>query len=82
MHFPDRCLLVPFKSPRGQGGEAILYSSYLSSKVKKLDCDNEIIICVKFSGIDHICIINVYLPTKNSSVNSHIDYAECLDILK
>ena len=73
--------LTGFNLPRGQKGEAILWTSYLSSKVKKLDCGNERIICVELSGNDKICIINVYLPTNNSSVNSHIDYAECLDVL-
>ena len=36
---------------------------------------------LSYPGTEKLCTINVYLPTNNPSVNSHIEYAECLDIL-
>ena len=42
---------------------------------------NERIISFEMFGKDKLCIINVYLATNNSSVNSQLEYAECLDIL-
>ena len=74
--------LSGFRLPRGQGGVSILWPLQWSSKVKKkLNEGNERIICVEISGKEKHCIINVYLPTNNSSVNSHVEYPECLDIL-
>ena len=73
--------LTGFRLPRGQGGVSILWPTYLSSRVKKLEDGNERIIGIELSGTEKLCIINVYLPTNNPSVNSHIEYAECLDIL-
>ena len=52
-----------------------------SSKVKKLSEGNERIIAIELLGTVKLCIINVYLPTNNSSTDSHLEYTECLDIL-
>ena len=73
--------LSGFRLPRGQGGVSILWPTHWSSKVKKLGEGNERMIGIELSGTDKICIINVYLPTNNPSLNSHIDYAKCLDVL-
>ena len=67
--------------PRGHGGVSILWPSSWSNRVKKVDEGNERIIVIEISGEPKLCIINVYLPTNNTSVNSHIEYAECLDVL-
>ena len=73
--------LTGFRLPRGQGGVSILWPTHLPSKVKKLDDGNEGIIGIELLGTNKMCIINVYLPTNNASVNSYIEYGECLDIL-
>ena len=70
-----------FKLPRGRGGVSILWPAQWSSRIKKLTEGNERIICMEMIGTGKSCFINVYLPTNNSAVNSHTDYAECLDIL-
>ena len=73
--------LTGFSLPRGHGGVSILWPSTWSSRVKKVNEGNERIIAIELSGETQLCIINVYLPTNNTSVNSHIEYAECLDII-
>ena len=72
--------LTGFSLPRGHGGVSILWPSSWSSRVKKVDEGNERIIVIELSGEPKLHIINVYLPTNNTSVNSHIEYAECLDV--
>ena len=52
-----------------------------SSRMKKLSDGNERIIAIEIQGQVKICLINVYMPTNNSSVYSHLEYTECLDIL-
>ena len=73
--------LSGFRLPRGQGGVLILWPVQWSSKVKKMNEGNERVIGIETSGKDKLCIINVYLPTNNSSVNSNVEYTECLHIL-
>ena len=73
--------LSGFRLPRGQGGVLILWPVQWSSKVKKMNEGNERIIGIEISGNDKLCLINVYLPTNNNSVNSHVEYAKCLDML-
>ena len=70
-----------FKLPRGKGGVAIFWPNLWSSRIKKLSDGNERIIAIEIQGQVKICLINVYMPTNNSSVNSHLEYTECLDIL-
>ena len=66
---------------RGKGGVSLLWPSMWSSKTKKISEGNERIIAIELTGKNKLCIINGYLPTKNSSANSHIEHSECLDIL-
>ena len=51
------------------------------SRVKKLEVGNERIVAIELSTNIKLCLISVYLPTNNPSVNSHLEYNECLDIL-
>lgn len=74
--------ITGFRLPRGKGGVAILWPQKWSCKMKKLTDGNERIIAVELCGDENICITNVYLPTNNSSVNSHLKYTECLDTLR
>ena len=69
--------------PRGKGGVCILWPTAWSSKVKKLDEGNERIVAIEITcnGQEKLCLINTYMPTNNSSVNSHMEYSECLDTL-
>ncbi|CAC5381597.1 unnamed protein product [Mytilus coruscus] len=46
-----------------------------------MDEGNERIIGILFNSDSKICVVCVYLPTNNTSVNSIVDYGECLDIL-
>ena len=69
-----------FKLPRGKGGVAIFWPNLWSSRIKKLSDGNERTIAIEIQGQVKICLINVYMPTNNSSVNSHLEYTECLDI--
>ena len=73
--------LVGFNLPRGKGGVSILWPKSWSSRVKRLNEGNERIIAIEIKGNENICITNVYMPTNNSSMNSHLDYSECIDIL-
>ena len=70
-----------FKLPREKGGLAIFWLNLWSSRIKKLSDGNERIIAFEIQGQVKICLINVYMTTINSSVNSHLEYTECLDIL-
>ncbi|CAG2188871.1 MRPL18 [Mytilus edulis] len=67
--------------PRGKGGVGIAWSSSISGKVTKMDEGNERIIGILINSDPKICVVCVYLPTNNASVNSIVDYGECLDIL-
>ena len=49
--------------------------------MKRLNEGNERVIAIEIKGQEDICIVNVYMPTSNSSTNSHLEYLECLDIL-
>ena len=73
--------LVGFNLPRGQGGVCIVWPRQCSSKVKRLTEGNERIIAVEIKGQENIYIVNIYMPTNNSSTNSHLEYSECLYIL-
>ncbi|CAG2253468.1 unnamed protein product [Mytilus edulis] len=46
-----------------------------------MDEGNERIIGILINSDPKICVVCVYLPTNNASVNSIVDYGECLDIL-
>ncbi|XP_071145324.1 uncharacterized protein [Mytilus edulis] len=70
-----------FNLPRGKGGVGIVWSSSISGKVTKIDEGNERIIGILIKSDPKICLICVYLPTNNASVNSVVEYGECLDIL-
>ena len=70
-----------FNLPRGKGGVAIFWPKPWSSRIKKLSDGNERIIAIEIQGQVKICLINVYMPTNNSTVNSHLEYTECLDTL-
>ena len=69
--------------PRGKGGVCILWPKEWSSKVKRLNDGNERVVAVEVTcnRQDKLCLINTYMPTNNSSVNSHLEYRECLDTI-
>ena len=70
--------------PRGKGGVCrILWPKAWSSKVKRLNEGNERIVAIEITcnNQEKLCLINTYMPTNNSSVNSHMDYSECLDTI-
>ena len=73
--------LIGLNLPRGKGGVSILWPKQWSSKVKRLNEGNERVIAIEIKGQENICIVNVYMPTNNSSTNSHLEYSECIDIL-
>ena len=73
--------LLGFNLPKGKGRVSILWPKQLTSKVKRLNEGNERVIAIEIKGQEDICIVNVYMPTNNSSTNSHLEYSECLDIL-
>ena len=70
-----------FNLHRGKGGVCILLSKQWSSKVKRLNVGNERIVAIEINSQEKRCLINIYMPTNNSSVNSYLEYLECLDIL-
>ena len=51
------------------------------SRITKLEVGNERIAAIELSTNIKLCLISVYLPSNNPSVNSHLEYSECLDIL-
>ena len=73
--------ITGFRLPRGKGGVVILWPKRWSSKIKRHSEGNERIVAIEILGKESLCIINVYMPTNNSLVNSHLDYMEYLDIL-
>ena len=69
--------------PRGKGGVCILWPKAWSSKVKRLNEGNGCIVAIEITcnSQEKLCLINTYMPTNNSSVNSHMYYSECLDTI-
>ena len=55
----------------------------LDQEREKLDEENKRIVAIEITGNsqEKLCLINTYMPTKNSSVNSHMEYSECLDTI-
>ena len=51
--------------------------------MKRLNEGNERIVAIEITcnSQEKLCLINTYMPTNNSSVNSFMDYSECLDII-
>ena len=71
--------LSGFSRPRGKGGVSIIWSSQWRGKIKKLEVGNERIAATELSTDKKLC--SVYLPTNNTSVDLHLEYRECVDIL-
>ena len=38
-------------------------------------------VAIEIYGNENMCIINVYMPTNNTSMSSHLEFTKCLDIL-
>ncbi|MES9880886.1 MAG: reverse transcriptase family protein [Sedimenticola sp.] len=73
--------LTGSKIPKGQAGVAILWPRAWSPYVKSLPDGNNRVVAVSFNARKKICLVNVYMPTNNPSVNSSEQYLECLDII-
>ena len=71
-----------FSLPRGKGGVAIALLQALSSKVTRLSEGNTRVMGILIVINPKVCVIGTYMPTNNPSVNSSIEYAECLDIIQ
>jgi hypothetical protein len=68
--------------PRGKGGVSISWPCDITHIVKKIDEGHERIVAIEINADTKICIICVYMPTHNTSVQSIDEYAiNCLDIL-
>ena len=74
--------ISPFNLPRGKGGVAIAWPQALSSKVTRLSEGNTRVMGILIAINPKVCVIGTYMPTNNPSVNSSIEYAECLDIIQ
>ena len=55
---------------------AYFWSKILTGRIKKLSGGNEWIIAIEVLGQVKFCLIKVYTPKNNSSVNSHLEYRE------
>jgi hypothetical protein len=54
--------------PRGKGGVSISWPCDITHIVKKIDEGNERIVAIEINADTKICIICVYMPTHNTSV--------------
>ena len=57
--------LSGIKLPRGRKGVAILWPEMWSSRIKRLDEENERVIAVTITASRPISLINAYMPTQS-----------------